>query len=742
MARVRRPIVALLLAVLLLVVAVVAAVLLTRMPADDAPRDAAPEPEAAAPASDESRDVPRRRERADPSAETSPAEDVTPARPQVSQPEYGTITGRLESADGEPIAGAAVRPAPRWKSDWVITGADGSFRLVDVAPDEDVVLWAVGADGPSGSSEPMTVRAGETTSGVVVRLPPSDPIEIVGRVLYPDGNVLKDSRVGSGVYVGVDETVDVSIGTVFMKLPDDDSPGGLIRKSIGSQFKLADCPTGHFRFVYDRTARAVVVRANHGDFMKAESAFLVIEDGVSRIEVDLVLQPERTIRGRVIDDDGAPVGGATLRWRSKPGTGKDPITTSGEDGRFEFQLDHADQSSVTAYADGYVSAQVYFDKKSDEMTLRVRRALTWSGVVLMADGSPAHDARVSVLPRDGYPDDEHGNRPRRKATADKDGRFTVENVWARAWNVSVAPRAGESPGFEAATVENVSPTDGPLAIHVQPGESISGRVLDASGAPMSGAALAVKLVKTRRWRSDETRSDADGQFTFGGLTPGEHSIRVRPVPGATQFREQTIHGVAAGSSGVEIAVETGATLRGRVVDGDGRPVAGRDVLAFRAARSRFSQPSASGVTTDAHGRFELGGLPSETHRLVLESAWPDRTLNYLGGGEDILPPADTLEFVLSHGPTIRGSVRDATGQLLPGARVILVENNGKKLVEWSDRGRFTTDENGEFRVLGLHPRRTYTVEVSADDHAKTKREEVRPDGPALAIQLTRAVENE
>src|SRR5581483_11193428 len=105
----------------------------------------------------------------------------------------------------------------------------------------------------------------------------------------------------------------------------------------------------------------------------------------------------------------------------------------------------------------------------------------------------------------------------------------------------------------------------------------------------------------------------DGRFELLGVAPGEHRVEVTATDGERAPEERT---VTVSGSDVDLgdiaslAKKTIAPLRGRVVDGEGRPIAGALVtLATHLPRIEgFERPEKLETKTDAEGRFAFDEL--------------------------------------------------------------------------------------------------------------------------------------
>jgi protocatechuate 3,4-dioxygenase beta subunit len=176
---------------------------------------------------------------------------------------------------------------------------------------------------------------------------------------------------------------------------------------------------------------------------------------------------------------------------------------------------------------------------------------------------------------------------------------------------------------------------------------VAGRVLDESGRPLMGvhvfaisligghddlvvipgvlppAAEAAELPVGRLLRPGGLRSsptDKDGRFDISGLSPGRARLEIRH-PDKLPFRREPLLLVPGDQRDVgDLTVLAGATLAGKVVDAEDRPVQGAMVEARLAGK--LARP-AMRTTADGNGAFALRvplgdyALTAQTENLVL-----------------------------------------------------------------------------------------------------------------------------
>ena len=248
--------------------------------------------------------------------------------------------------------------------------------------------------------------------------------------------------------------------------------------------------------------------------------------------------------------------------------------------------------------------------------------------------------------------------------------------------------------------------EGEMAVGLRPGDvrapdlvlspevAVEGRVVDAQGHPLQG----VTVFRPPGERS-RAMTDDDGRFRLGRLGPDRTALLCTRFEG---YAPAWIPWRARDANGpLEIVLERGGTLEGRVTEWNGTPVRGADVSSG-AGPLAWGQPR---TRTDAQGRFRLEGVPPGSPRI-----WASRP-GYAAADVSVrLEPGGRLadvDLTLARGGSVAGVVLDADGAPLPGAQIVpgpLPDSSGFV-------GSMTrSDEAGRFRLDGLRePRFVLTV---------------------------------
>jgi protocatechuate 3,4-dioxygenase beta subunit len=357
-------------------------------------------------------------------------------------------------------------------------------------------------------------------------------------------------------------------------------------------------------------------------------------------------------------------------------------------------------------------------------TMPAGETATLSGRAVDRQGRPLRDALVLVMPderarRDlGFhwsSSDARLDELPRARTGD-DGTFAVQTVLPAGgpapWGV---PQARfpvivvEAEGFAIRTHVCLGLLAGDYDVGdvvLEPGGTLTGRVVDESGRPVAGALLwpwhtAMLPIRVPLTEADSSGdiygalacdvSDDAGRFTLGPFWPGvvKCEVRTEGHPLATLEQLEIEPGVTRDLGDVVLA--RGATLHGTVRDAEGAPVAGASVHAAQAwADSRMPWEAeirdelhygferldaAVRTSTDADGAFTLTGLDPGNHTVYVDA--PGFELLCV---RDVLPAerpvGPPLELSLVRQATLLVSVVDATGEPVVDARLRAVRRTG------------------------------------------------------------------
>jgi len=256
---------------------------------------------------------------------------------------------------------------------------------------------------------------------------------------------------------------------------------------------------------------------------------------------------------------------------------------------------------------------------------------------------------------------------------------------------------------------------GAAALPAEP--SLTGRVVDAAGDPLAGAAVKAFVYRSPQEALldrtlgvepaavSESTTGADGAFHVsvpGGS--GEVSLRVS-ASGRPAVELAGPFGAEDAEEPIEVAVPDGRVLSGRVTGESGAPVAGALVRA--SAPLDFPEDSAAADETKSgpDGTFSLAAAPKG-----------DVTLRVLAKG--FAPASDrgarpATRVALTRGGAVEGVVRDAKGRPVSGAIVASADAAAR------------SDGDGKWRIPALREGLASLTAASEDGDRVARKDGIR-----------------
>lgn len=239
-----------------------------------------------------------------------------------------------------------------------------------------------------------------------------------------------------------------------------------------------------------------------------------------------------------------------------------------------------------------------------------------------------------------------GSKTSQTATTDAVGAFRVDGLPDGRYSASFHKQGFDSPPPDAEARQPFTVRAGAGAVRLQVKMTargkVSGRVLDADGNPVPGAAI--EFLRSISFYGELGTTGKDGAFSFE-VSPGSYTLSARPPQGlkppesATDEKLGWVHtwypGVIHASAAAKIVVLPGAEIwgqdiklmaapvhgvRGIVRDAQGNPAAKQTVL---AGPSDEIQSKDIETVSAQDGSFEFAGLHDGNWRISAESKGPE-----------------------------------------------------------------------------------------------------------------------
>lgn len=350
----------------------------------------------------------------------------------------------------------------------------------------------------------------------------------------------------------------------------------------------------------------------HPQYVEAMSEVVtLVSEKEARVEV--VLSRGGALEGRVVDTRGRPVAGAHVTALATRGS-LERVTRSGTDGSFAFAaLPEAVTVLVSRDEDvTQVAARLEVSvpeagKKSIEVTLPEARP-PLSVKVTGERGAGIDAAQITAVSLDA------GEALRVTSFTNARGEADLANAKGLPLRVEV-----RAPGRAGKIVVTTAETAA-LTVELAAAESVTGEVWANRRETVEGAEVTLQTETGTR----HARTNKDGVYTIGDVTPGPARLRVRAKGRAPLARDIVIEerGGRRATEVPKVELPEEGVVEGVVVDTKGDPVPGARV----AKDAVPTYLPASGVppgmaVADPKGRFRLGELPEGT--TVLEAYAPD-----------------------------------------------------------------------------------------------------------------------
>jgi hypothetical protein len=401
----------------------------------------------------------------------------------------------------------------------------------------------------------------------------------------------------------------------------------------------------------------------------------------------------------------------------------DMVVTSNGKGVAEFNV---------LQADLILDRYFWFSPADEHFVSRARLGISpidnvykWTFYVL-----PAADFRFAVCDEDGksiagakiqllagypaYPGAKPGVFIAKSAgTTDEAGQVSV--TFAQVETNIIASANGWASTF----LRSVSlPRDEPYEITLQPGYSITGRVVDSEGNPITNVRLSSKKKDFIMSNKDEfilkATTGENGKFTLENATQGTYEIQTQMLePYEVMYANPISVRIEGDTSvtGVKILAERGSVLKGRYVTEHKLRIADRtiSVTTFFPARNRWE------TQTKNDGSFVISGLPKNTQGIIefvgvsgyyaslkMPNTYPFFQIEENKIIFNNVPPGvyEGVEVRFLLAGRMIGKVFDSSGNPMPGHELVVCPHG------WIHR----TNDRGEYTAK-IPPMEKVTLEV-------------------------------
>jgi len=272
-----------------------------------------------------------------------------------------------------------------------------------------------------------------------------------------------------------------------------------------------------------------------------------------------------------------------------------------------------------------------------------------------------------------------------------------------------------------------------------PGGAIAGRAIDPDGRPVAHALVQAGDEEQTIWPADgngmpyqlllRTETDDDGRFELAGVMPGSIPLAVRSRRFAPWQRKIAV--AADDTADVDVHLETGVTLEGRVSDAAGAPLPGVDLAVGPMWRMCGSTGHSAG-----DGTFRLDHVMPGTFEVKAELVGHGATKATFRGAS-----GETVHWdaVIASGLDLRVRIVDENGAGVAGG-FVMVDGPSDE----ATRGLFNSkwvesDAEGRCTVTGCPKSELHVmVQFKGGDHSSADVNHVRAGGDEVVVAVNSA----
>ena len=212
---------------------------------------------------------------------------------------------------------------------------------------------------------------------------------------------------------------------------------------------------------------------------------------------------------------------------------------------------------------------------------------------------------------------------------------------------------------------------------------------------------------------DYDTTSSNGRYSFAGVEPGRYRIAfddyfgsgVAAIPQFFGGEPGELSGdveaidIAAGSTTFDIALEPGATVSGRIVDANAKPIKNALVNIQSTTPGSSIYSPAAAVYTSTNGRFTARGLDTDDYRVIVsvDASTDSFALGSVNRNDDV----SVGDLTVQAASTISGIAREASGSRLKNSTLLAFRVLDDDTIEAYPFSGASTNSRGEYRLNGL-----------------------------------------
>jgi protocatechuate 3,4-dioxygenase beta subunit len=488
----------------------------------------------------------------------------------LTLPKGGTIAGRVIDKQGKPMPGVTVTVRDSWPNiiDTVTTGTDGRFEIKGVPGDPTYKKFYEKKNG----------RYMDPWAQVTVYVLANPLAGLAGALKY-------DVIAKEGKTVRIPDMIAGAQASIYGKVIPSKTPiplQGLLVRLDGSWDNMAEVDAdGQFLFpaVGPGSHKLTVYMPTNLRYDTGIGRTEVTVPAGSSVGAKIGLDALAEVRVQILDKQGSPMEGivASATWSRSGDGGWTEGTSSDQDGRAVVYLSAGDVQYIRGIdfdrkfvSEGFEKVKPTAGQVIDNVRITMVPVATIRGQLAGEDPESLQKKRPYATLK--YAD---GNKLQRPLKLDGEGRFAIEGLAPGVVTIAIETYPEGLKGGLAEPVQLAAGQDkdlGTLTLTPLKYYKVSGKVVPSATFP-EGQRFLIRL-DLAEWKP-MLRTDEHGGFTLPKVKPGKHRITAY-LP----FNKRTDRGVGhvevevkdADLTGVELPIETLATVHVQITDEAGRPL--------------------------------------------------------------------------------------------------------------------------------------------------------------------------
>jgi len=495
----------------------------------------------------------------------------------------------------------------------------------------------------------------------------------------------------------------------------EEVPDRVARTDEYGAFEFLDLAPGHVYpvdFRHGGHARLETVTPRVGALGTTAMPLIVLHEGLSLTGV------VRDPAGRAIPEVELVLDGMQFAWLPTPPPDR-LMARSTSDGSYAFSHVALGPRLLTVRARGWGTQTIsglQFQRGAGALSCDIvlEPAERIRGRVVDRRGNPLDGARLLLI---GFDSARHTSRS--VTSSDARGEFLIEDLRPGMYNVLASAR-----GYRFDKAMRARTNGDELVFEGLREADICGQVVDAeTGEPVTDFTVRLRIsypgnpIAQPLPETSTPIKHANGEFCLVGVGQsgdGGYLVEVSAPGYAPALSEMVTVQTDRSIEGLTLRLGHGGSLRGRVVDGGGKPVPHAQVTThdntwtdddfLREVGEHYpTNATTRTVHADADGQFDVSNLHPEVYQLVIEApGFPP--LEVADFRVELGQETNAGEVRLSSGGTLRGVLRGPDGRpVFLGA----LELFQPELSLLDRTGRMTrharSDRDGAFELRGLRP---------------------------------------